>query len=109
MVVFKLTLLSCIFVVATFISGPVGLLSQINANTPQHLISMRSLEINQPLTWSSNSTVPQDNITTVTPVAPFVTEPWDQIDDKMAIIDTETFWIHFIHIINIKIFKKLVM
>ena len=71
MVVFKLTLLSCIFVVASFISGPVGLLPQINANT-QTTSDFHAIVGNKSTSdlGSLNSTVPADNITTVTPVAP---------------------------------------
>ncbi|MBA2266956.1 MAG: hypothetical protein H0W19_01260 [Nitrosopumilus sp.] len=67
----KLILLVCILATVTFISGPVALSPQINANTPttSELPATVGNESNSDL-GLSNSTVPAENTTTVTPVSP---------------------------------------
>lgn len=67
----KLILLVCILATVTFISGTVVLSPQINANTPtkSELPATVGNESNSDL-GLSNSTVPAENTTTVTPVSP---------------------------------------
>jgi hypothetical protein len=68
---FTIILLTSILAAVTFISGTAILLPQINGNTPttSELPATVGNESNSDL-GLSNSTVPAENTTTVTPVSP---------------------------------------